>query len=158
MRGNWRGVADIMTPPWALQDELFFKRCTQCKDCIDACPEDILEVGSKGYPQVNFKHGECTFCGDCASACEAGALKDQGQVPWHYKAQINAHCLNIKGVMCRSCSDNCDESAISFKLAVGGFSSPKIDLDLCTGCGACIAPCPSSSIEITHTQPTQNEK
>ena len=24
LRGNWRGVADIITPPWALEGERFF--------------------------------------------------------------------------------------------------------------------------------------
>jgi len=146
-----------MPPPWAQADEAFFKVCTQCKACIDACPENILTQGKKGYPQVDFSHGECTFCGDCVTACETGALKNSGQAAWHYKAQINARCLNRKGVMCRSCADNCDESAIYFELAIGGFSSPKIDLQACTGCGACIAPCPNHSIEISDSISTQKE-
>ena len=146
-----------MAPPWAAEGEDFFKRCTQCNDCIDACPEKILIKGKKAYPQVDFKLGECTFCTDCATACKADALHDKGQAPWHYIAQINAQCLNRKGVMCRSCADCCDESAISFKLAVGGFSSPMINLQQCTGCGACIAPCPNSSIEITKNNSTQTE-
>lgn len=157
LRGNWRGVADIMTPPWAVEGETFFQRCTLCTDCIDACPEHILVKGKKGYPQVDFKLGECTFCGDCESACQANALQNKGQAPWHYIAQINARCLNRKGVMCRSCADCCDEGAISFELAVGGFSSPLIQLELCTGCGACITPCPNGSIEITKNTPLQTE-
>jgi ferredoxin-type protein NapF len=157
LRGNWRGVADIMTPPWAAQGDLFFKLCTQCNDCIGACPENILVSGDKGYPQVDFKRGECTFCGDCETACKDKALQSTGQAPWHYVAQINAHCLNKKGVMCRSCADNCDQSAIHFQLAVGGFSSPQIDLEQCTGCGACIVPCPNGSIEITQNHPSLSE-
>lgn len=157
LRGNWRGVADIMTPPWSVDVDDFFKRCTQCNDCIDACPEKILIKGKKDYPQVDFKRGECTFCGDCAAACTTRALENTGQTPWYYTAQIKAQCLNRKGVMCRSCADCCDEGAISFKLAIGGFSSPRINLEQCTGCGACIAPCPNGSIEITKNNPTHTE-
>lgn len=155
LRGNWRGVADIIPPPWALEGESFFKSCTQCSECVAACPESILHVTKKGYPQVDFKHGECTFCGDCVQACKPSALKDEGQVPWHYHAQINNQCLALKGVMCRTCADCCDSRAITFQLAIGGFSSPSLDFANCTGCGACIAPCPADSIEITRNQPGQ---
>lgn len=157
LRGNWRGVADIMPPPWALKGDTFFKICTQCSDCVTACPENILRVGSKGYPQVDFQHGECTFCGDCEQSCKPNALLDTGLRAWFYHAQINNQCLALKSVMCRTCADCCDTNAISFQLAVGGFASPEINLDDCTGCGACIAPCPTNSIEITQSHLTQTE-
>lgn len=150
LRGNWRGVANIIPPPWALDGDAFFKTCHQCSQCITACPEDILSVGEKGYPKVDFSNGECTFCGKCEVACEAQALHYDGQAPWHYHAQINGQCLNYKGVMCRTCADCCDAHAISFQLMVGGFSSPELDTEACTGCGACIAPCPTDGIEMNN--------
>lgn len=153
LRGNWRGVADIMPPPWALLDDAFFKACTQCAECITACPDNILCVGDKGYPQVDFQRGECTFCGDCERVCKPNALQDTHQGAWSYRAQINNQCLSLKAVMCRTCADCCDTRAITFQLAVGGFSSPEINANNCTGCGACIAPCPTGSIEITKYQP-----
>ncbi len=153
LRGNWRGVADIMPPPWALDGESFFRACTQCAECITACPESILRVGDKGYPQVDFQRGECTFCGDCERSCNPKALSNIERNPWSYHAQINNQCLALKGVMCRTCADCCETRAISFQLAVGGFSSPEINLDNCSGCGACIAPCPTDSIEITKHPP-----
>ena len=151
LRGNWRGVADIIPPPWALSGNAFFKTCTQCSKCIAACPESILRVAEKGYPQVDFKRGECTFCGDCERSCKPGALRDTGQGAWLFHAQINNQCLALKGILCRTCSDCCDAQAITFQLAVGGFASPEINLSDCSGCGACIAPCPTGSIEITNS-------
>ena len=150
LRGNWRGVVDAVRPPWALEGDRFFKTCTQCRECIAACPEKILNADKQGYPLVDFHRGECTFCGDCERTCKSLALKDRGQAPWSHHAQINNRCLALQGVMCRSCADNCDSRAIRFQLAVGGFSSPEINLDHCNGCGACIAPCPVGSIEITY--------
>lgn len=152
LRGNWRGVADIIPPPWALEGEAFFRTCDQCSKCITACPESILSVGDKGYPHVDFNRGECTFCGECEAVCEPQALHYDKQKPWQYHAQINSQCLAYKGVMCRTCADCCDARAISFQLMVGGFASPELDPELCTACGACIAPCPTDSIEMNHHQ------
>ena len=150
LRGNWRGVADIVKPPWALEGDAFFKTCDRCSKCITACPENILRVGDKGYPEVNFRRGECTFCGECEAVCKPQALYYDQQKPWHYHAQINSQCLAYKGVMCRTCADCCDARAITFQLMVGGFSNPELDAESCTGCGACIAPCPSGAIEMNN--------
>ena len=152
LRGNWRDIADSLRPPWALTGKTFFTRCTQCAECITSCPENILRVGPRGYPQVDFQRGECTFCGNCERQCSSNALLDSGQSAWPYRAQINNHCLALKSVMCRTCADCCETRAISFQFMVTGFSSPEINLDACNGCGACIAPCPSGSIKITQCQ------
>ncbi len=146
----------MMPPPWAIEGDAFFKLCTQCNDCISTCPESILVKTQKGYPQVDFNRGECTFCGDCETACKPNALLDTKQAPWHYHAQINSQCLSQKGVVCRTCGDCCDEQAIHFRLAIGGFSTPELDIEQCTGCGACVAPCPTNSIEMTRKHPAQS--
>jgi ferredoxin-type protein NapF len=33
---------------------------------------------------------------------------------------------------------------------VGGKSTPQLSLNDCTGCGACIAPCPVDAIQISR--------
>ncbi|MBF0446179.1 MAG: 4Fe-4S binding protein [Magnetococcales bacterium] len=47
-----------------------------------------------------------------------------------------------------TCRDQCEPRAISFNPVIGGLSPPILDSDLCNGCGACIAPCPSKAINI----------
>lgn len=55
--------------PWLKSAELFLDKCTQCKACIEHCPESIIEKGEGGYPTVNFALGECTYCQVCAQEC-----------------------------------------------------------------------------------------
>jgi len=136
-------------PPWALHENAFIDCCTRCGDCLSACPQKILVAGDGGYPTVDFSHRECTFCGDCAAACRPLALtRGEGLPAWPYKARINASCLAQRGVECRVCGDFCDVRAIHFAPRIGSAPLPAIDTDACTGCGACVAPCPTAAILI----------
>jgi ferredoxin-type protein NapF len=147
-RGRPRPKAEIR-PPWALDEAAFIDACTRCNDCLGACPEHIVVAGDGGFPTVDFHRGECTFCGDCASACKPGALKrSEGGQPWLLKAYIGPACLPAKGVECRICGDFCDARAIRFTPRLGGAPLPEIVAESCTGCGACVAPCPVAAVTI----------
>jgi len=126
--------------------------CSRCDACIHACDEGIVVRGDGGYPQINFQNGACTFCGDCATACEDNALivPAQDAAPWNLLAHISEDCLSANGVTCRVCGDRCDARAIRFQLAVGGIANPILDPAACTGCGACVQPCPTGVITIKH--------
>lgn len=139
-----------LRPPWSETESTFIDLCSRCDACIKACDSAILVRGDAGYPSVDFAHGECTFCQACAEACDTGAItKPHAQsTPWSAKAKMNAACLSAKGVTCRVCGDVCDARAIRFQLAVGGVADPIVDLSACTGCGACVAPCPAQAITI----------
>lgn len=147
-RGRPRPRSEIR-PPWALAEDAFVDRCTRCNDCITACPTHILIVGDGGYPTVNFQEGECTFCGDCVARCQPKALQRTAeQPPWSIKAVIGEDCLPRQGVECRVCGDFCDTRAIRFSPRVGGSPLPVVDIEKCTGCGACVAPCPTRAVAI----------
>lgn len=147
-RGRPRPPGQIR-PPWALAESAFSERCTRCNDCLRACPEQIIVSGDGGFPTVSFARGECTFCGDCVTACTPLALvRVEGRAPWPYKAAIAPDCLAQRGVECRVCGDFCEAGAIRFTPRLGGSPLPEIDGESCTGCGACVVPCPVGALAV----------
>lgn len=152
LRGDFQGRVRTIRPPWALEESLFIEQCERCTECISHCPTKIIEKGRGGFPAINFHNGECDFCGDCVSHCKPGALQrdamEGGLAPWSAKVSISDSCIAQKGVVCRSCGEQCDERAIRFRPQVGGLSLPEIDFSACTGCGACVAPCPVKAISV----------
>jgi ferredoxin-type protein NapF len=137
-------------PPWAASEDKFPLVCTGtgCGECTRACPEGIVAPGSGRLPEVDFYLGECTFCGACASACETGAL-DRGRYrkPFDRVATIDSRaCLAEQGVECRVCGDYCSNRAIRAVYRKGNVPAPRIEPSECSGCGACIAPCPVGAI------------
>ena len=138
-----------LRPPWLLSPASFTDDCTRCGECVRRCPEQVLVTADGGFPQADFSWGECTFCRDCTQACEAGLFNaDEASLPWTYTAFVADDCLAYAGVMCRSCEDSCEARAIRFPLAAGKVPVPRIDAEACTGCGACVAPCPQHSISL----------
>ena len=138
-------------PPWAVSESVFDDTCTNCGDCIEVCPTNIISFGRGRLPVIDFSQNECTFCGQCEASCKPNALvKIDQQAAWNLSIEISNNCLSINSITCRSCGDMCDNEAIKFRLEVGGKAIPIISTDKCTGCGACIAPCPNQSIKITR--------
>lgn len=140
-------------PIGALAPMAFEDACSQCGDCARACPEEIILRDAEGFPVLDARTGACTFCGACTEACETGALIAGQPFPWRAAAEPN--CLSLNGVQCRACEDQCDASAIRFRLLPGGSAQPLFDDAACTGCGACVAPCPAGAIALHPFNPTE---
>lgn len=148
LRVDFGGRKTVQRPPWALAEAAFEAACTRCGDCVTACPEGIL-IAERGYPRVDFARGACTFCGDCLEACKAGALVRRDDTPpWRITARIGEKCIAFDGVVCRLCADACGASAIKFRPRVNQAAVPEIVSEKCTGCGACVAPCPTGTIRV----------
>ena len=149
MRGDFKARRTPQRPPWALAESLFVNSCTRCGECAPVCPARIVVIVD-GYPEVDFKRGACTFCGACATACKDKALlNSEIQIwPWAIKAQVASTCLAQRGVECRICGDHCTVAAIRFSPRLGGPPVAEIDPAACTGCGACVAPCPVTAISV----------
>lgn len=150
LRGHFE-ESDFLRPPGALELAFFVETCTRCGDCAANCPQAIITAGNDGFPIVDLTSRECSFCGACSEACSVGAIQKVGH--WDYRAGVKDSCLSLQGVACRTCEDHCDESAIRFRLMTGGRSAPLIDLEACSGCGACVAPCPSDAITVERPAP-----
>lgn len=143
-----RKKSTALRPPWVKQDIEFTDLCTRCDKCINACETHIIKRGDGGFPEVDFTIDECTFCQQCSDVCPEPIFNLEQDAPWHIKAKVNDTCLTFSGVWCQSCKDACDPRAISFAMAVGQIPKPIINTDACTGCGACVSPCPSNSINL----------
>jgi len=149
LSGDFQGKELPIMPPWALNEDDFEVHCTSCGDCIRHCPESILIIAGGGYPRVDFSQGECSFCQSCVDICQSGALVETA-VPWELELIINKSCLAKKGVVCSVCAEQCDARALRFKATLGSVAQPSINIIECTGCGACIASCPSDSISLSY--------
>jgi ferredoxin-type protein NapF len=148
---RFRRAGQEFRPPRALPAGAFEERCNRCGECAKACPARIIARGSGGFPKIDFTHGACSFCGDCVRACAAGALRrTDGGAPWRLEARIGDACLALRGVECRICGECCDAGAIRFRPCRGAVAQPRLDADLCSGCGACVAPCPAGAIGMTN--------
>ncbi len=177
LRGDIKGKNNPFRPPWAIPEEYFVDFCTRCDKCVEACFDELIVKGRGGFPQMDFNRGGCDFCGDCLNVCETSALKkipinnvestlapknissnnreeasdlESYLPPWHIKANIDlTNCLSMNATICRSCGESCDDKAITFDLKLGGIAEPKLNIEQCTGCGACFAVCPVHVITLT---------
>jgi ferredoxin-type protein NapF len=74
--------------------------------------------------------------------------RSAGQAPWSIRASIGEHCLAVQRVECRVCGDQCAPGALKFQPQAGGVSLPVLEAARCTGCGACVATCPTLAISV----------
>ncbi|CAH0536884.1 ferredoxin-type protein NapF [Vibrio marisflavi] len=145
------------TLPWLKDPDTFFEKCTRCSKCTEHCETHVIKHSSGGFPSIDFSEGECTFCYQCAEVCPESLFINQDSSPWDNKANISDACLADKNVECRSCADACEPMAIQFQLRIGQAAKPAIDSDKCNGCGACVAICPTSAINVTVSDMDETE-
>lgn len=156
LRGSPEYHTTPVRPPWSVSESLFTQLCTRCGDCIQYCPTGILQKGDGGFPETFFDAGGCSFCEKCVQACKSGALRlIDNAAPWLLKAFIITSCLAQQNVVCRTCGERCEANALRFRLEKGGVAKPHIDLDLCNGCGMCVADCPGHAITLHSTEYTK---
>ncbi len=48
--------------------------CIGCGICVDACPQDVLEVNDGIVETVN--EDSCIACGECVEECPMGAIPE----------------------------------------------------------------------------------
>lgn len=149
LRADFRAERTPLRPPWARPEPAFLISCTACGACIGACPQRVLRPGRRALPEVDFRGAACTWCGLCVEHCAAGALvRVEGAPPWRATATIAPGCLTTVGVSCRICGDHCEQGAINFRPTVAAPARPCIEAVRCSGCGACVRPCPADAIRV----------
>jgi polyferredoxin len=162
------GVPDpkLIRPPGALEEKQFLRRCIKCGECMKVCITNglqptFLEAGIEGIwspilvPRIGYCEYRCTLCGQ---VCPTGAIK-RLELPEKTKVKLGlamidkGRCLpHAHATPCIVCEEVCPtpKKAIWFEqVKVRNregkeliLKQPRVDLEICIGCGICEAKCP----------------
>ncbi len=136
-------------PPGALTETIFLATCTRCGKCSQICPAGCIrpyDDPSKGYvlgtPYVDFTRKGCSFCMQCVANCPTGALSANSENEYRIgTAHISeSACIAWKGAICGNCGFACKRQAI----ISDQNRRPKVQANLCNGCGICQSRCIAS--------------
>lgn len=139
--------------PWPPGLQAAASSCHQCSGpCEAACPMEIVRFHPLGHrlarePYLDFTLAGCTFCGECLKACpqrQAVAPGSDARVWGEVRLALD-RCLAWNGILCMSCLGRCDRRA----LTLDDRRRLVVDQERCTGCGACIAPCPVGALAVS---------
>jgi len=157
---------DLVRPPGARPEREFLQRCVQCGMCMKACPTNAIvptwhEAGLEGVwtPRLDFRLGYCEYeCDLCGRVCPTEAIQP---LPLDEKKEIKVGLAAIDTTRCLPyafarecivCEEHCPipDKAIYFVTAevtrrdgtTVVVKQPRVDPDLCTGCGICQQKCP----------------
>ncbi|HPC48268.1 MAG TPA: 4Fe-4S binding protein, partial [Deltaproteobacteria bacterium] len=133
--------------------------CTSCGACARACP-----MGAIGSDPMLTEHSECILCGNCASVCPESAVSftaGPGRTPKAAGATPEGRRAFLAGVLAWSAVLLAGITALK-RAMIAGFperghdaapvrppgSLPEKDfLAACIGCGACMAVCPTNTLQ-----------
>ena len=143
-------------PPGALDFERFTSKCTACQLCVSNCPGKVLkpaalQYGLSGFlqPRLDFDSGMCEFdCTTCSNICPNGALEPL-TVERKKRLQIGLaeyfrkRCVVVTDqTHCGACAEHCPTGAVHMVDWKDGLTIPKVEPELCIGCGGCEYICP----------------
>ena len=137
--------------PPCLSYTLTLDSCIDCDGpCADACPQNIIGFypadhlkAAQAY--LDFTDAGCTFCQACVDVCPAAQSQSKNATTVLGTAFIDdERCFVSCGVTCISCNHCCPQYAIQRNR----HNTPVVNGDLCTGCGSCVAICPTQAISV----------
>jgi len=149
-----------LLPPGAESETSYSADCTECYECVAACPHQSLRICRErqspfwGKPIIVPRENPCYLCSDfpCVTQCSAKALTPEHAAKLNGVAQIDIQrCLAFNGNFCRSCVTNCPETDKA--LSVDEFGRPVVASEKCKGCGICEYVCPAEKAAIFVSYP-----
>ncbi|MBO7521444.1 MAG: 4Fe-4S dicluster domain-containing protein [Opitutales bacterium] len=148
----------IATPPGSKSVGNFLEKCTACQRCVASCKGQVLKAsttqwGLAGFmqPYMDFSSGFCQpECVNCSKACPTGAIAplalEQKKSEKIGTAIFNKELCVVytDGTDCAACAEHCPVLAIDMVMfnEKKSLYIPKVDEDVCIGCGACEHVCP----------------
>jgi len=169
-----------LRPPGALAEGDFLGACVRCGQCVRDCPYDTLKLAelsepvAAGTPFFTARDVPCEMCEDipCVKACPSGALDpeltdiDDSRMGVAVLVDTES-CLNMQGLRCDVCYRICPliNKAINLvmhrnvRTGVHAVFEPRVNTELCTGCGKCERACVLEipAIKILPTQLAKGE-
>jgi len=151
--------ADLpILPPGAHSPDRFSALCSRCYACVNACPTDVLRVGSPldrplgqwFHPELDTTRSYCEErCNQCTEVCPTGAIlpltMDEKRRRIVGTARVVRDlCLAwADRQYCTVCTDCCPYEAIGAEEAGDGIPEPTVNKATCRGCGICQVRCPA---------------
>ena len=142
-----------LRPPGALPEDEFLKRCINCGQCGEICPNRSikyfgLENGrdSIDTPYIVPREKACILCMKCGDICPTGAIQPVdrelnailGGVKMGHARVDESLCLSFQGKTCGVCYRACPLPDVA--ITVGLLEQPHVT-DKCVGCGLCERSC-----------------
>ncbi len=171
-----------VSPPGSISFEHFKSKCTACHACVSRCPSQVIKPSFMHYgmdglmlPRMDYFASFCNFeCTVCTEICPTGALQsltvEQKKVTQIGKVIfVKENCVvYVQEVDCGACSEHCPTKAVDMVPYKGTLTIPKVNTDICIGCGGCEFICPvrpmraiyveGNPIHLTAQKPEEAEK
>lgn len=147
-------------PPGAISRKHFDKNCTACHLCVAKCPNHVIKPATfqfgAGYllkPHITYEHGFCNYeCTICSEVCPNHAIEpltkeEKKLVQVGIAEFIKELCIvYTEGTDCGACSEHCPTQAVHMVPYEGTLTIPKMEQELCIGCGGCEYICPARPV------------
>jgi len=142
-------------PPGSLAEAKFNAACIRCESCARACLGKVirpagLDLGLERFytPALDFNAGKCERCGTCGAVCPTGAILSPPD------ENIKIGTASIDGRKCLAWVNNkkcliCAEVCPVHAVLDTSLLKPRIDPEVCIGCGSCQYNCPVPEKAVT---------
>jgi ferredoxin len=145
-----------VTPPGSIDLERFKDKCTGCHLCVARCPTQVLRPTGFEYgfdyllrPHCSFEKSYCNYdCTVCGEVCPTHAIQHLSEEEKHTTqvgiASFNRNrcVVHTENTDCGACSEHCPTQAVHMIPYEGTLTIPKVEAELCIGCGGCESICP----------------